>query len=394
MSNSGSLLSKLNYILFMFYTISIFIFSFKIEYVAISNNIFVLYAASALLKIIIKGKIQRNKIYIFTISFVFYSFLSCLWAVDPVSAFQKSNSLFLLICFSLITYQVFDKGNSINFILISIMVAGVAMELYSVFFYDFFTIVDAIITGQRLGGEINQANTFGIYLAFTCVISAYYAIYKKKSLFYLITMTSFLLILSSGSRTGLAIGFLGLVLLFYFRSSERRQYQGLLLSVFIGLLLFSILQLSIFDEATIRMQQLASIFSTDKNIDNSATVRLFMIEFGINKFMENPIIGYGAESSRFLLETIYGNTYLHNNYVEILVNYGLLGFLFYYITFLIILYKAWNGAKRKNPESIIVTVLFIMILISDYGTVSYYDKLIYIILTAGFIHIKQPSSLL
>lgn len=374
---------------FMLYTITMFIFSFKGEYILISEIVFLLYLCCSVFAVVKFGKIRFSKNYIFLIGFVVYSYLSCVWAIDKNLAFSKSNTIFLLVSFSFITYQVFLKESSVDYMLKSILIAGLAMSIYSLFYYGFGNFWKAILTGTRLGSEINQANTFGMYAAITFVICIYFSLLKNRRRLYFISVLPFLTILASGSRTALVISFIGIVILFLLKDGSERLIKGILRSMFIVFLLLSILQLPIFIEATIRMNQLLNIFQNANEIDHSASIRFYMIRFGVEMFKKNPIFGYGADNARMLLVNVYRKTYLHNNYVELLVDYGIVGFTLYYGVYISIIRKLIQNIKGYNEESVIILSLLIMALVADYGTVFYYNKLVYIIFTLGFIHINS-----
>ena len=76
--------------------------------------------------------------------------------------------------------------------------------------------------------------------------------------------------------------------------------------------------------------------------------------------------------------------YAHNNYIELLVNYGLIGTIIYYIVFVMILVKSCIIWLNKIPEVIISIALIAVILITDYGLVSYYSTSNLIYLAVSF----------
>ena len=372
-------------IVFMIYVISIYIFSFKAEFNTISNSVFALFVLLTLVLIIGQHKIILNKEYIILGAFITYSFISILWSINSDTSVSVNITLLTMGIMSFMVYQVFKIENSIDFILKSLMIAGLVMSMYTILYYgpsNFFT---ALLTGLRLGTEINQANVMGMYAGMTSILCVYYALIKNKKYLYLVTILPFLTCLSSGSRTGLAVCVFGIVLLVMLKNGTRKLYKGIFVALLVGIALYSLLQLPIFDEATKRVDTLLNVFSNDGKVDSSTIARLFMIDFGIEKFQQNPIFGYGADSSRILLAPVFTKTYLHNNFVELLVDYGLVGFLLYYSLYMVIFLKIVPGLKANNSEAIIITILLFMQLISDYGSVTYYRKTTYILLTAGFI---------
>lgn len=381
------------YVVFLIYVISIFIFSYKIELNKISNGIFILFAMLTLIIVFRPNKIKFPKSYIMLGVFVAYSFLSILWSLNSDTALAMSITLLLMFVLSFLVYLTFANENGAEYILKSLMIAGLVMSIYTIFYYGLSTFIESLLSGIRLGTEINQVNILGMYAANTTILCVYYAMLKNKKYFYIIAILPFLVSLSSGSRTALAMCFLGVILLMLLHHGTRKIYKGVLAALVVGVVFYYLLNLPFFDKTIERTVELLNIFSDTELIDHSAQIRFFMIDFGMDQFRKNPIWGYGADSARYLLNQVLYNTYLHNNYVELLVNYGLIGFLLYYSIFVNILLKIIPMLKGKNPEAIAITVLLVIKLIADYGTVSYYDKTTYLMLAVGLIVINYRKKI-
>ena len=126
--------------------------------------------------------------------------------------------------------------------------------------------------------------------------------------------------------------------------------------------------------------------STDLSTDN----RLEMINLALERFWQSPIFGHGIDSFRIL--TKYPS-YSHNNFAEILHNFGLIGFLTYYYIYFVILYfvlSKWKYLFKKDRFLILTSVL--CLLLNDLTVVSYYVKVPMILLSiliGRFIFLKQ-----
>ncbi len=91
---------------------------------------------------------------------------------------------------------------------------------------------------------------------------------------------------------------------------------------------------------------------------NSAVgARAHMLLYGMNLWLEKPFFGWGVGSSRSLLaqdEIIKAgdHPHFHNNYLEILVEQGVVGFSFYFVAFVLLmhgLFKAYSeGVVPKD----------------------------------------------
>ena len=76
--------------------------------------------------------------------------------------------------------------------------------------------------------------------------------------------------------------------------------------------------------------------------------RINMIKTSIEQFSNAPLLGNGIAHSKVLFDT-----YSHNNYVEILMNTGIIGFFIYYSVYLISIYKAYK--LSKNEEKLVIS---------------------------------------
>jgi len=132
------------------------------------------------------------------------------------------------------------------------------------------------------------------------------------------------------------------------------------------------------------------LITGDGKVEASALYRESLIQYGIEWFKESPFFGYGLENFRVLNSIDYGNNvYAHNNFIEILVGLGLVGFLIYYFLYAYILIKLLPLVKKKSHNGIIIFTLLLISLFMDYASVSYDSKLTWIYFAVGFIVIKR-----
>lgn len=112
---------------------------------------------------------------------------------------------------------------------------------------------------------------------------------------------------------------------------------------------------------------------------NQDTLRMLYLKYGIEVFKNHPILGIGSGNSHIVTLMAAGKkTYLHNNYVELLVNLGVIGFaLYYYLYYYLI--RRLRSEEKNCFENRVMVVLLIAQLISDFGVTSYSYKFTYII---------------
>lgn len=109
--------------------------------------------------------------------------------------------------------------------------------------------------------------------------------------------------------------------------------------------------------------------------DASGYSRMMMIKIGIELWIASPILGYGNEG--FQIHSGLGH-YSHNQYIELLVNYGLLGFCAYYSVYFLIVRRAvmlWKtGNLYLRANTIWFLVLIAGVLCSNMFQPTYYQK--------------------
>ena len=96
-------------------------------------------------------------------------------------------------------------------------------------------------------------------------------------------------------------------------------------------------------------------------------------ENGKRWFSESPILGYGMNNYKVMNLPATGRyTYAHNNFIEIAVDLGVIGFALYYFVYA---YLAVRLLKRIKEDRLYVFLLSALIasLLSHYGDVAYYD---------------------
>ena len=117
-----------------------------------------------------------------------------------------------------------------------------------------------------------------------------------------------------------------------------------------------------------------------------------MIEFGFKNFFNKPIFGFGINNAQFLLEPYFARTYLHNNYIELLVDVGAVGFFLYYASHVSLMKSLIKNRSNALGMSEILFTAFIVLLIADISIVFYYNKLTYIMLTMAMVLGKANAS--
>ena len=207
--------------------------------------------------------------------------------------------------------------------------------------------------------------------------------------------------IASGSRKALLLIIGGIALVIYCRISKidrGRIYIKIILSVIITFIVICLLMsLDIFSTAVGRFEQFMNLFRNAKEADGSSGVRAEMIIVGLKNYWNEPVLGYGLGNSRIINMSEMGMiAYSHNDYVELLLNGGLIGFIIYY-GMIVALFKEYIKLMKSNPDNTDVRLSFyilILFLIMNFAAVTYYGNImtyVYLILWISHLEIMKRN---
>lgn len=305
--------------------------------------------------------------------FVIYMIASCLWAPNGAVAFSQLITQIQLVVLFIFMYLYYAKGQSLDLYFKAIYISGYGLSIYTIYTYGVQGIISTMLSGGRLGGELFNENTFGMNLAISGVIASYYFLHKKKKTAIVGIVLFFILSMSSGSKKALAIYILGVFGVIVLKYGIRKMYKAIVMLIFASVLIWMALQTPAFEVINDRVM---GYLSAKRTVSDD--IRASMITTGISMFWERPFFGWGMQN--FRIYSGFG-TYSHNNFVEIAVNFGLVGFILYYLIYMkagLELFK--QGFFRKNKVAMIFLLTFFISVAMEYAMVTIYVKQIWITL--------------
>lgn len=368
------------------YFCSVFIFSFNTT----ENNIISRLLAFALIGILafyalMKKRMLLDKWVGLLLGFLFFCLLSCLWAWDIAVAFSKCVSLFQVILLAYLVYNYIATEKKVEYLIICLGLAAAFFSIYTVFYFGIEEYFAGLEEGNRLGMEIANVNTIGMWSALGTVMNLWYAFYKKKYFCTIFVAACGLVTLGSGSRTAIAGLIVGLVVFLLSGTDKKKARQGVLLLAIILVIFIILIQLPLFESVRDRFEIMFETFRGEHS-GGSTDVRMQMIEAGMQQFLETPIGGIGIGNSVVLTNELFNwQTYLHNNYVELLSSVGIIGTILYYACLVGPLLLMLGKRNRSNPVIALTKSMLIMELVCHYGTVNYSEKMAYMTMITGII---------
>jgi O-antigen ligase len=106
--------------------------------------------------------------------------------------------------------------------------------------------------------------------------------------------------------------------------------------------------------------------------EGSISVRLALIRYAATAWLDSPIFGHGVRA--FEKESGFG-IYAHNNYLELLYDFGFVGFLFFYLPLAVAFVAALVDLRRSRVNrgwSALLLGLLVFWFVQDFFIVSYF----------------------
>lgn len=324
--------------------------------------------------------------------FTIYTFLSSVWAINASESLTMGKTLFEILCMVWVCYNYYHSAeNAVDDLLFAIKWAGYIIAIYTILYYGVEQLMFLAANEIRLENSYTNVNVVGMLSAATVLIQVDEIARRKRFVWSSVfVIPAILLIGITQSRKAFLMLLIGLVLCFVLknRGGAPSLYKIGKSIVWIALavgLLYLIFSMPIFSGVIERMQGMIAGFTGEGEVDHSTELRLQMMELGIDQFQKTPFVGIGIANPHILARNLLGvNTYLHNNFIELLCGGGVVGFCIYYAAYAYLLAGFFKYRKYRSETFPIVFSVLVIFLIMDYARVSYYQKQHYIYLLLYF----------
>lgn len=327
------------------------------------------------------------------LTWMIFILMSAVWAISPkLSIYTLVANVIpiFLLTYSLTKYiTCYERLNNILCIL---YVSSLIMLVYLFLFVDL-----EMVVGQRISkaftdeglAETWNANSIGMNLAMS-VFCGFSIVkhYNNKLLFVvwsLISLVMIFVIMLTGSRKALLVLVIPIAIIAMYDLKKRFLWAVMLLLIGVGIFYMAMTVPFFYDIIGNRIEDLYNILTgNDDGTEDSS--RKILIEYGLKWFQDSPIIGYGMNCFRVLSDkTSYfagKNFYAHNNFIEILVGGGLIGFFIFY-SYTIKLYRRIKGHREYTYRYVLA--ILCMTLFLDMALVSYYDVIMQFLIMLCFV---------
>ena len=388
-------LNKIPIIAFQLCIIANSVFGIDSSTYKISKIVMLMFFAVMAVSILFDGRSLRiGDQMIYPILFAVYCVISLLWSYNMSVAYRQLITQAQLILLLIFTYMAVMKNVEIKDYLDAVYIAGWGMVAFAITRYGGLDNYLAVMEeGARMGSEITNENLFGLVFSNAALAAVYYLIFHKRKVDIVSIAVFTFFALSSGSKKAALLIVLGVLGIVAVKNGIKKIYKTVIVGAIILIAATYVLQLPYFETINTRLEE---YFSGELN--DSDENRQQLIAAGIRLFKKRPFFGYGLDNFRVAAVT---SVYSHNNFIEVLVSGGVVGFALYYAMYVVPICKIFFGKLRKfawqNKEYLMLFILVAMQLAFSYGMVQLYNKNTYILLGValasanklGYIHQRE-----
>ena len=371
-------------LLIFFYVASVIAFSFSAEDVEISNLIGVALVVSFVIESLVK-RLPVSQSFTWAHALFFWFVLYCASSlIFTPEGYLRVRTLALLFILSVILSSVIGRSGSIRPVIYGVFTGlGVATLAAADQLLSF--------SAERASSTLGNANIYALALLVGTFFCLYNLLVFENKRFHAvglivnlagILLFGYQIVFLTGSRKGIFV--FSIILFLSYLYLLRRQTKIIkLFSLGGGILLVVGLWQAIHLSPHFRRVEAAFLFATGRDTgDGSINARLALSNDALNLWTNKPLFGWGADQFRFISD--FGR-YSHNNYSELLMTVGIVGFILFYGMYIYIInygvkfFLSKNISKKKLGFWILVTGMSFLIM--DIAAVSYYSKLHWIVLS-------------
>ena len=335
-------------------------------------------------------------IYIYSLGIMF--FLSLVMTVFPGASAEHGSSIvyWILTCnvLCIITYHYINNhkenviyifwGNIIGALVLAIRIVWAYGGLQRMLLY-------ASTSGERrIGSLLLNANTVGLFMANATICTLLLFVtnskFSSRVLLLLLNLVFSSMCIMAGSKKAVIfviIGYLMIITHFIKKMPLKKKVLMFIVSCLVlSVGIYAMVTFPIFATARMRFEEMINTFIGKGNVSDSDRGRIEFMRTGMNEFFNSPLFGNGTGHSIRMF-----GTYSHNNFVELLMNYGIIGFLIYYVPYVPLFSQLVRRIKTLDTTSIYFFTFVVLEIVLGFGWVNYYDRTVQIIVAASWGYI-------
>ena len=343
---------------------------------AVNSIVLYVFLAFSAFAIICQGKIKLYNILLWGAVFLVLSFVAMLYS--PAVSILSGTYYSMIVNFILVFILSQMPWDSKRFDMIMKTFAWVSAALIIVLAMTG-NLVDDSAEG-RLGTELfGNANTLAMMLMVGAIYSLWIVIssgkISTKITYFILLAVIYIGMFLSGGRKFVVLPIIFLFILLLNKTDKKGKshlIRNTMIVVVAAIALYwLIMKVPVFYEIIgIRFEEFFALFGMgEQEVDGSTRLRMQMIDAAWDGWLDSPLWGHGFDSFKYYnARSVTGHMYYsHNNFVELLYNQGIIGFVAYYFIYGYILVKALKHKGRSLSKGFAIAVIVSLLAFEYFG---------------------------
>ena len=276
---------------------------------------------------------DQLKVYSYLVLAFFFSIvISVILSNNPIQGIHRIGSNIHFLVAPFVAYGIYKSNVDLKHIVFAIKLSIIVATVYAIYVHS----------AGRLEVNADSPTLYGfimVLFGFMIIIDVWTQSKKEKLFSIFIFFLAMYSVVLSGTRIAwvmFVVLFFSAMLIWSIRGHLTKKSLLLILIALAVVTAFSMNNKSFSHRIDVAFQEIKN-YSVDSDSNGSVDLRLSMWSGGLTAFKQQPIIGYGyhntgLEASRhvsgpYAKGFIKGQKMLHNDYVNSLVGFGILGLL-------------------------------------------------------------------
>ena len=304
--------------------------------------------------------------------FFIFGMLSMLWSKDDSLIISVVPSIIRNIMVLYFVSVRVKEQEDIERILIIHILAIIFLDIFVMkLMINYYSLSTFFL--KRFGDNFAyNSNAISTLNALSALFSIYFARKCEKKILPVVTLCFFtFIIVICGSKQGMITLIMGILLTLYLKGSLQKKIGTIIIAIAVVVIVWKlIMNVSILYEIIgYRFEGLLGLVNSATE-DVSTLNRNNLLKQAFEVWVSHPVLGVGFNNFPVVQTIQSGYYYAHNNYLEILADLGVVGFLLYYINYVRIIRFKIN---KNNPLQVCLKSVFFMLAFMDLTVVSYQD---------------------
>ena len=320
---------------------------------------------------------EINSFKVWGILFWSICFTSIFYAIDRSISFNCIKTLTILFIILFLIDEEIDSQDELE--------AYMKLFLISLFVMMMYVLINVDLNSFQLAqhGEATtglwNGNDVGMKCALFIILILYFLNNNTKIIQRIVILMSmsiaFVLVYFTASRKAFLMVVVGISLFYYLKHPTKKIRNLIVITLGIYIVYMLLMNNTVlYNSIGWRIEGILALLDKSGKADSSALLRAKYIEVGIQAWKKSPVLGYGIDDFRIINLNATGHlTYSHNNFIEMLVGVGGIGFFFYYFYYFKLLYEYIRIYLKHRASQIlnVSAICFLLMFLMQFAVVSY-----------------------